>query len=162
MKKVLQGFTLIEVLVAVGILGVMMVLISSVFTNIVKNSRQSEAIGKLKIAASPVQEIFLRQVRGAAQSPVIEGNKLTVRGRDGLDYVFTCDVGSGNDGAINYKAGSAAASNLVPNYQVASCAFDQKSSVFTMTFTLTQSVNAPQKQEFSARIDFETSAVRRL
>ncbi|GEM_PF-3580038 len=161
--QIRDGFTLIELLVATAILGIVMVMASGVFASIVKNARQAEAIGKMKIVASEPQEFFLRQVRAAASFDTPSGDQVIITGADGKKYTITCTNGTAGPppthGSITYKVEGGSAVNMVLGYDVSNCDISSQSVVYTFSFDLSQAFDAPDKQEFKGSLTFKSSAV---
>jgi len=160
MKK--NGFTLIEMMMVVGILGIIVVLGSGAFFSILRGSTKTKTLQMVKQNGDYAISVMERMIRNARAlvSPVSDStvSSITIKNPDGGETTFSCE---GDPATI----ASNGASLLSSEVEVDDCAniFDVavgqagiKPAVVEINFTLTQAktTNRPEEQ---AEVNFQTT-----
>lgn len=88
-----QGFTLIEIMIAVGIVAILAVIAIPSFTDQIRKSRRSEAI-------SAMQDAQLRLERWRVDHPSFAGSSTTIPDNTHYKFSITADAATPNDYSI--------------------------------------------------------------
>lgn len=166
MKK--SGFTLIEIIVIVGILGFIAVIGSNMFFSILKGSTKTRVLAEVKQNGSYAINVMERLIRNAKSLENWDGGGEWIEIRDPDDYptIFSCED---SDGDGFYDIASNSASLTSDKVEVVDCA-----SVFnvvegeagirpdavTINFTLKQAGTVARPEE-EASVNFKTTVTLR-
>lgn len=88
-----SAFTLIELMVVVGVVGVLVVTASTVFLTVSRSQRNSEVVEELKQDGNATLTLMRRMIRHATEiscPPSIPSTEITVTSPDGNDTSFIC------------------------------------------------------------------------
>ena len=168
-----KGFTLIEILVVVGILAIIAVVSSNMFFTVFKSSGKTKVLTKVKQNgdyALTVMERLIRDSQEVSSSCTSGMASIKVKRFDGSEITFSCDLAQG---LIASSSGQRLTSSEV---KVDSCSFDcgcptaypnctSEGTKFypktvTIKFTLSQ-VGATVRPEEEAIINFQTTVSTR-
>lgn len=160
-----KGFTLIEILVVIGILAIIVVVGSTSFFNLLKGSTKTRTANLVKQNGNYALEVMgrmIRNARGISAYDEVEGKEITIENPDGFVTTFTCRDDE-SDIASN------GASLISSEVKVKSCAsvFDVvrgetglQPDVVTINFTLSQAQEDVRPEE-EVSIVFKTTVVLR-
>jgi len=135
-----KGFTLIEILVALAVIGILSTLSLVILVNTIRNSNKANITNEAKENLALISEYFDRDVRTAESASITAfGERMTLQYNNGKpDVVWLCKSAVGqNNGHITRKVGSGAElpiTNRDPfeGVNVYTCRFSaQTSSSFT-------------------------------
>ena len=161
-----KGFTLIEMLVVVGILGIIAVVASNVFFTTLRSSSKTKALTTVKQNGDYALSVMERLIRdsqevmtnSAGQYCVAVMKKIKVKRLDGTEVEFTCE----DEGTTNGRMASNSARLTSSEVKVDSCSFDCESKgqfypqTITINFTLSQNVVTSRPEE-QASVNFTTT-----
>lgn len=167
-----KGFTLIEILVVIGVLAIIVIIGSTSFFNMFKGSTKVKATNLVKQEGNYALDIMTKMVRNAREilvntdSPpricVLGMNKLKIKNPDGGETEFECDGSA-------ISSTSAVTADQVPitsdQITVDSCSFDCVEGgyfdpdVVTIDFTLSSGSFLPPEEQ--AITNFRTTVVLR-
>ena len=161
-----QGYTMIEILVVVGILGIIATMGSNMFFSILKGSAKTQILNQIKQNGDYALEVMERTIRGAATVVVtVDGDFLTVTNLGGDNIIFSCEEIGGER-----KIASGGASLIGETVKVAGNCQDvfgvtpgiegARPTVVQIDFKLTQVADTPRPEE-TAEMDFRTSVTLR-
>jgi len=161
-----SGFTLIEILVVVGILGIIAVIASNVFFTTLRSSGKTKALTTVKQNGDYALSVMERLIRdsqevmtnSAGQYCVAGMKKIKVKRIDGTEVEFACE----EEGTVNGRIASNSARLISSGVKVDQCSFDCESKgqfypkTVTIKFTLSQSA-VTTKPEEQASVNFQTT-----
>lgn len=161
-----QGYTMIEILVVVGILGLIATMGSSMFFSILKGSAKTQILNQIKQSGDYALEVMERTVRGAASVSVNgDGDVLTVTGLGGDNIIFSCEkigderkIASGGASLIGETV--KVAGNCEDVFGVTPGIEGARPTIVQIDFKLTQAADTPRPEE-RAEMDFKTSVTLR-
>lgn len=156
-----SGFTLIEILVVVGILGAIVVIGSITFFSVLRGARKSKMISLVKQNGDYALEVMIKMIRNAREitSPCDGSDtSITILNPDRGETTFSCE-----DDAISSNAAELTSSQV--KVGAGSCSFDcqpgeaLQPDTVTISFTLEaeKEGGVPARPEEEASIDFETT-----
>lgn len=154
-----KGFTLIEILVVIGILAIIVVVGSTSFFNLIKGSTKAKTASLIKQNGDYALEVMTRMIRNARRidSDCLEGmSDITVMNPDNYPTIFSC---AGNSISSN-------SAELISNQiNVESCSFNcQEGSYFnpdTVTINFVLSTGNPARPEAYTQVSFGTTVTLR-
>lgn len=160
MKK--NGFTLIEIIVVIGILGIIMVMGSNLFFSILRGSTKTKILQLVKQNGDYTITVMSRMIRNARE---ISGNcqlgmtNLAIQNPDGHETEFSClEIGTTN-GRIASNSARITSSDV----KVDSCSFTcvngevgVSPAAVTINFTLSQA-GVTTRLEEQASVNFQTT-----
>jgi len=149
MKK--TGFTLIEILVVVGILGIIAAISTNMFFSVLQASTKTRVLSEVKQNGDYALNVMERTIRNA-KSVTSNGNSITIVNPDDSSTTFSCSNGNLTlDGASlisnKVEVQDCSVFSVVPGEEGVSPA------VVTIDFTLSQAGTAARPEE-QAAIDF--------
>ena len=161
-----KGFTLIEILVVVGILGIIAVVASNVFFTTLRSSGKTKVLTIVKENGDYALSVMERLIRDSQEVVTnsdgqycINGmNKIKVKRIDGTEIEFACE----EEGTVNGRIASNSARLTSNEVKVNSCSFDceAKGQFYPKTviinFTLSQSTVTTRPEE-QASVNFQTT-----
>ena len=155
-----KGFTLIEILVVIGLLAIIVVVGSTSFFNLLKGSTKTRVASLVKQNGDYALTVMGRMIRnGKVIECELGMSKIEIENPDGGETEFSCEED---------KISSNSASLISNQVKVANgnCSFDcQRTSVFepdvvTINFTLSQAQTDVRPEE-EVSIVFKTTVVLR-
>ena len=169
-RKISKGFTLIEILVVIGLLGIIVAVGSNMFFTTLKSSTKSKILTVVKQNGDYALTIMERLIRDSEKVIVNSDgvlceagmNKLKVKRLDGSEIEFTCE-GEGTAGSL---IASNSARLTSPEVKIDNCSFDCFSQgefypqIVKINFTLSQLAETIRVEE-QAIIDFEATVTTR-
>ena len=176
MKSQKSGFTLIEILVVVGILGIIAVVASNVFFTTLRSSGKTKVLTKVKENGDYALSVMERMIRDSQEVVTNTDNKICESGMNYLKFKradgSTIEFGCLEEGTANGRIASNSARLTSSEVKVDSCSFDcscpaafpnctSEGTKFypktvTIKFTLSQ-FGATVRPEEQATINFQTT-----
>lgn len=163
MKK---GWTLIEILVVIGILGVIAIIATNLFFSILRGSTKTRVLTEVKQNGNYAINVMERMIRNAEKDSLRydagEGKWIEIKNPDGGTTLFTCPD-SNNMIASN---GASLTSNKVrvedctSTFTVAPGVEDVRPPAVTIDFTLMQAGTTTRPEE-QASVNFKTTVILR-
>lgn len=164
--KNLPGFTLLEILVVMAILGILIGVASSVFISVLRSQNKTQVINEVRQNADLVINLIERDVRDASNLSPPSGNTLTIT-RDSGDIIWTCvPEGANNNGHFTRDIGSGP-ETVTNDDTLRGVSVDCTGGVFDVTgstsfivrvrFSMNQGVDAPTRNDFNINLPFETT-----
>ena len=93
-----NGFTMVEMLVSIGILVLVAVGIANLFFSTIKSGNKTDNLTKIRQTGSYALNVLRTKVRNANSAVCTgEGNILTIRDSSGVETVFAFDLAGEND-----------------------------------------------------------------
>lgn len=147
-----QGFTLIEILIVVGVFSILALTASMTFFNLLKSSTKSRTTILVKQNGDYAMGVMTRMIRNARklESCVSSSDHITIRNPDGYPTTFSC---------IDHPISSQSASLIDDTLAVSNCSFNCqdggrfKPDAVTIRFTLSRIGSRPEEE---ASVNFET------
>ena len=174
-RKTQRGFTLVEILVVVGILGIIAVVASTIFFTTLRSAGKTKVLTTVKQNgdyALTVMERLIRDSQEVSSSCTSGMTSITVKRFDGSEITFSCDL-TPDRSLIASSSGQRLTSSDV---KVDKCSFDcscpaayadctsQGTKFYpktvTIKFTLSQVATTVRPEE-EATIDFQTTVSTR-
>jgi len=168
-----KGFTLVEILVVVGILGIIVVVASTIFFTTIRSSSKTKVLTTVKQNgdyALTVMERLIRDSQEVSSSCTSGMASIKVKRFDGSEITFSCDLAQG---LIASSSGQRLTSSDV---KVDTCSFDCNCpaaypncasagakfypKTITIKFTLSQ-LAATVRPEEEASVNFQTTVSTR-
>lgn len=154
------GFTLIELMVVVGVVGLVAVTATSIFFTVSRSQRQSELVEEMKQDGNFSLTIMSKMIRQAVSIDCPSNHEISLTSPDGNDTSFVCD--SLTDSIASSSANSVNLIEAPGNYEIncdnfVSCG----SSEVEIDFQLesgTESTALPYQQ---STLDFNTTVAPR-
>jgi len=176
----ISGFTLVEILVVVGILGIIAVVASTIFFTTLRSAGKTKVLTTVKQNGDYTLSVMERLIRGSQEVVTNTDNKICESGMNYLKFKradgSTIEFGCLEEGAANGRIASNSARLTSSKVKVDSCSFDCSCpAVFpnctaegakfypktvTIKFTLSQ-VGAAVRPEEEATINFQTTVSTR-
>lgn len=162
MKK--NGFTLIEIIVVVGILGIIMVMGSNLFFSILRGSTKTKTLQLVKQNGDYAISVMGRMIRNARSVSGSESS-ITIVNPDGMPTAFSCgDIDIPPDGNAEIASNSArlisnevkVSSNCSNVFSVTTGEVGARPNVVTINFTLSQA-GVTTRLEEQASVNFQTT-----
>ncbi|MCX6726103.1 MAG: type II secretion system protein [Candidatus Shapirobacteria bacterium] len=163
-----KGFTMIEILVVIGILGIIAVIGSNMFFTTLKASNKTKVLATVKQNGDYALSVMGRMIRDSqkvitnSETPnkicEIGMNKIKVKRLDGSEIEFSCD----QEGTVNGNIASNSARLTSSEVKVDSCSFDcsTKGEFYpqsvVISFTLSQATVTTRVEE-QALVNFKTT-----
>lgn len=148
MKK--NGFTLIEMLVVIGIFGILAFIGSNMFFTILKSSAKTRVLAEVKQNGNYALSVMGRMIRNAKSIEDCPGDSIRIENPDRDNTTFSCSGGRIASNSANLTSDKVAVTGC--NF---SCA-GTIPEVVTISFTLSQSGTTTRPEE-EAMIDFRTT-----
>lgn len=157
-RKTRRGFTLIEILIVVGVFSILALTASMTFFNLLKSSTKSRTVTMVKQNGDYAMGVMTRMIRNARKvTSACPGNaeEITIMNPDGESTTFSCGGGS-------ISSASATSANLISNdveVDSGTCNFNcQEGRMFepdavTIEFTLSRTGSRPEGE---TSVNFET------
>lgn len=166
MKKKENGFTLIEMLVVLGVFSILSLMVVTIITFSMRGSRKSEVTSDLRSRLSETLEIMSRQLRNAQEITSTCSSGVEYKDQDGNQAFFSCNL---TDNQI--ASGSGTIANQIDTYYLIESGVDLIDCSITcpepevgIPVELTINIKAKDSESQwpeSALIDLETKVVLR-
>lgn len=154
-----KGFTLIEILVVIGVLAIIVVVGSTSFFNLLKGSMKTRTINLVKQNGDYALAIMERMIRNAQKidsACTSSMDEISITNPDGGSTTFSC-----TDNPISSNSAKLISDQITVN----NCFFDcQEGGYFNpdvVTIDFTLSTGDPTQPEEYATINFKTTVVLR-
>lgn len=165
-RKIQGGFTLIEILVVVGLLAIIAVIGSSMFFTTLRSSGKSKTLTRVKqngdYALSTIERLIRdsEEVITNSDGSLCEAgmNKIKTKRLDGSEVEFTCE----EEGTVNGLIASNSARLTSNEVKLDNCSFDCSSQgefypqIVSIDFTLSQAAETTRLEE-QASVNFKTT-----
>lgn len=179
------GFTILEVLVTIGILSLISGIVADTFFNVYRTYQKSNVTNQAKQSGEQILSIFEKAARDASSVEIecLSGSTLLTEcalpSRNIIKFKITkkpqryTEIGCVNqttstNGYIYQKLLSASSSellltnsNLDTGVNVANCDFSVTNKVARIDFVIKESINAPARIEFKTDLPFDLTVVLR-
>lgn len=165
-----KGFTLLEVLVSVAIIGILITVASAVFINTIRSANKANVTVEARENGSNVIETFDKDIRQATNIDSSGAPSTIIVTTVGGVITWSCTAPSGSTpGFIGRQIGAGAAlpiTNKSPQngVSVSSCGFDvaysTNSSLVKIKFTVSQP-SGINSSDFSVNLPFDHSVATR-
>jgi len=164
MKK--NGFTLIEVMIVVGILGIIAVVGSGAFFSILRSSTKTKTLQIVKQNgdyAISVMERMIRNARVVTDPPISSTvSSITIKNPDGGETTFSCEgdpptIASNGASLLSNEVKVSDCDNI---FEVTVGQAGVKPAVVKINFNLTQA-KATNRPEEQAEVNFQTTVTLR-
>ena len=153
-----KGFSLVEVLLTIALVGVIMGTGTTLFLSIIRSSTKARVLTEVKQNGNYAMNLMDRQIRNARTVELVGGDELVVRFLGGGQTVFLCD---GTDGLIKQDGVSLVAENLtVTDCSSVFAVIGSTPPVVSVVFTLAQNT-ASARPEDIAQVSFDKSITLR-
>ena len=161
-----NGFTLIEIIVVVGILGIIAVIGSGAFFSILRGSTKTKTLQMVRQNGDYAISVMERMIRNARVliSPTTDSTvtSITIKNPDGGETTFSCE---GNPATIASNGASLLSNEVNVNdcndiFEVTVGQVGIKPAVIKINFNLTQAGTAIRPEE-QALINFQTTVTLR-
>ena len=159
--KLKFGFTLIEILVAIGILAIIAVVGSNMFLTILKSTTKTKVLTEVKQEGDFALQVMERMIRNAQKitSDCSEGmTSITIKNPDNEETIFACEADK-----ISSNSASLTSDQVVPVACRFDCLIGQEDVMpdqVTIGFSLEQA-GTGVRQEEKATVNFETTVTLR-
>lgn len=150
MKK--NGFTLIEILVVIGIFGILAVIGTSMFFSILKGSTKTRVLAEVKQNGNYAISVMGRMIRNAKSIESCPGSSITIENQDRDSTTFSCSGGRVASNSAYLTSDKVAVTNCT---NVFTCNLGVSPNVVTIDFTLSQAMGT--RAEETAQVDFKTT-----
>jgi len=162
MKMKKTGFSLIEILIVVGILATVAIIGTTMFFSILKSAAKTRILAEVKQNGNYALGVMERAIRNG-RDPIGGGSWITITAPNDIPIRFSCED-SNDDGITDIASDSA---SLISNkVEVQSCSFNiapggpDEPDVVTINFTLSQAGTTTRPEE-EAMVDFEATVTLR-
>lgn len=157
-QKTEKGFTLIEVLMIVFILGIVVVMGGSLFFSILKGASKSEIVKEAKQNGDYALEVMERTIRNAKEiTDCTTPSSITLKNSDGTATTFSCLAEDGVN-KINSGTGRLTGKNVTLE-NPCSLSFNCQATtppIVAISFILSQAGSSPRPEE-KAKVTFQTT-----
>jgi len=156
------GFTLVEIIVMVAILGVVGVAVSNIFFTSLRSSVKSQTTAQLKQKGNTALAVMERMIRQSTIESACDGSPettITIRYNDNRTTTFSCaddEIASTSANPTVLISGVTA----IDCSQFAVCSLDGSVPEVTIKFTLIEGAEGALPYQ-TARVDFETKVAPR-
>lgn len=175
MKKNL-GFTLVEILVATGVLAIISMVVTQILFSTTRSNNKTEILKEVKQSGDFAIDYMTRMIRSSqtitsnCANPAVITNDLTILNKDGLTTTFSCLSDAGNLRLASTSATSTSylsSNNLTVSQTAGICSlrFSCKTvggvpRIVSINFGLEQKSTSPDQSE-KAKVNFGTSVTLR-
>lgn len=173
MKK---GFTIVEVLIVMAILGIVLTSGTAVFISTITTSNKTQTQDTVKEAGRNASELITRRIQAARALVAVNSTQVTVTDGDGVNSLLSCVNGtsttngrlevttSGITTALTFQdpADNTKGVNVTNcSFAVVNGASGKEPPALQYAFTVSQAVGSPPRPEYQASIQIESSVVSR-
>ena len=165
-----KGLTLVEILVVLGIFALISFFGVSLFFSLLRSSRKTEMIAKVKQNGDYAINVMERAIRSANSLGEEAGNSSSVTVLSGdEEHVFSCELGGTGGNSLFYKIDGEGGRMIDKDLRVESpCGQffyitkgDPGASPDKVKIEFTLSANGGSRPEEQASVDFQTTVVLR-
>ena len=160
-----EGFTLLELLVVIGIISILGVITADIFSNVTRSYNKAEIINRVQRTGNTVLAQMTKEIRNARQvvspTPGSSGSSLTIKDFSGNSAIFSFVPPDADDNGFVSRNGVLISDDDFSNgVNVTSLFFnvlDTGPVVIGITISLEQPLGAPGRIDFQAKTDLTTT-----
>lgn len=165
MARAKRGFTLLELLVVIGVISIVGVITADIFSNVTRSYNKAEITVRVQRTGNVVLSQMVGEIRNArtvtSPAPGSSGSSLTIEDSDGSPVVFAFTApGGATNGYISRNGSAISDANYASGVNVTSLSFSVLVSdplVVSITVALQQPLGAPGRVDFNAAASLQTS-----
>jgi len=162
MKK--TGYTLIEIIIVVGILGIIAVVGSAMFFSILKSSTKTKTLHLVKQNGDYALSVMVRMIRNARElvSPTEDSvtSSITIKNPDGGTTIFACDSSLITSNSASLISSEVKVSDCSNVFEVKVGKRGIKPAEVKINFSLTPAQEGTRPEE-KVTVDFQTGVILR-
>ena len=174
--KIKKGFTLVEVLIVMVILGVVLTAGTGVFLSTISTSNKTQTQNTVKEAGRNASELITRRIQAARSLDLVSSTQVTVVDGDGISSLLNCVNGTATtNGWLEITPASGSTTSLTfhdpdntkgvnvteCNFAVVNGASGKEPPALLYKFKVSQPVGFPPRPEYEASIKINSSVVSR-
>lgn len=174
--KIRNGFTLVEVLIVMAILGIVLTSGTAVFLSTISTSNKTQTQNNVKEAGRNASEQITRRVQAARGLTAINPNQVDIVDGNGVTSQLSCINGTGSTNGRLEITNSGITTALTfqdpddntKGVNITNCEFEvvngnggKEPPALKYSFTVSQPVGSPPRPEYQASIHIESSVVSR-
>ena len=160
-----SGFTLLELLVVIGIISLLGVITADIFSNVTRSYNKAEIINRIQRSGNTVLAQMTEEIRNARRvvfpTPGSSGSSLTIKDFSGNSAIFSFVPPDADDNGFVSRNGVLISDDDFSNgVNVTSLFFnvlDTGPVVIGITISLEQPLGAPGRIDFQAKTDLTTT-----
>jgi len=159
------GFTLLELLVVIGVISVVGIIAADIFSNVTRSYNKAEIITRVQRMGNAALSQMVGEIRNAqtvvSPAPGSFGPTLTIQDSNGSQVVFAFTApGGGTNGYIARNGIALSDTDFANGVNVTSLTFsvlDADPTVVSIRMSLEQPLGVPGRVDFKADTTLETS-----
>lgn len=157
--KMKKGFTLIEIIVVVGILGIVTVMGTNLFFSILRGSTKTKILQLVKQNGDYAITVMGRMIRNA-RSVSGGGSSITILNSDGMTTIFSCGENRIASNGASLVSSEVKVEDCSAVFTVTPGEAGIKPAVVKINFNLSQAAVATRLEE-QASVNFQTTVSSR-
>lgn len=165
-KKIVSGFTLIEVLMVIFVMGILVVVGNNLFFSVLKGSSKAEIEKEAKQSGNYAIGVMERMIRNATSIVDCTSTRIIIKNKDGFVTEFTCASEDGTT-KVASNSGRLTGKNLTLNQTLPqnscsgssltfNCSLSTTPPVVSISFTLSE-IGSSSRPEEKATVLFQTT-----
>ncbi|OGC38002.1 hypothetical protein A2V54_01095 [candidate division WWE3 bacterium RBG_19FT_COMBO_53_11] len=163
--SIAKGFTLLELLVVIGIISIIGVIAADIFSNVTRSYNKAEIINRVQSSGNKILAQMAEEIRNARRvvSPTLgsSGSSLVIKDFSGSNVNFSFVSPDADDNGFVSRNGVLISDNDFSNgVNVTSLVFNVLNTspvVIGITISLEQPLGVPGRIDFQAKTDLTTS-----
>ena len=160
-----RGFTLLELLLVIGIVAIVGVIAADIFVNVTRSYNKAEIITRVQRSGNSVLAQMSSEIRNSrgviSPSPGATGSSLTIEDASGKQVTFDFSpAAGGNNGYVSRNGVAISDSDLSTGVNITNLSFtvlDTRPLVVGISLSLEQPLGVPGRIDFQAATTMQTS-----